>query len=365
MTHPLDERRLAALPVDAGLAALLDELLATATPAVARPRRRWPLVVAAAASVAVVAAVPAYLAQRDGGAAPTTPAATSALTGSPSGTPTEVTDAPSPPDPNEPPAPVVVTVAPWTAPGSYALLDLPGWAFDRNGVTGGAGQQVVYSRGGETLELSVTPRRWYASQVTGAVEEAEASTLEVLGEQATYVEYESEQQMAFLPVHDGFGLRVAAGFTTPATFQALVGGLRKVDEAGFAAALPPDTVAPRDAERVANGMVRGSEVAPGTRVRVPGGYNSRYHVAAAVVDAIGCAWLDRWAVGDPAARRDALRALTGSRTWAPVTDDLRQPDWFVETLQRMRAGAPASEVYATTICGRAPTPAGDPAPPAP
>ncbi|MDO9456558.1 hypothetical protein, partial [Nocardioides sp.] len=65
MTLParITDDQLADLPLAPSLDALRDEILATES-RTEGPRRRWPVVVAAAASIAVVAAVPAYVATR-------------------------------------------------------------------------------------------------------------------------------------------------------------------------------------------------------------------------------------------------------------------------------------------------------------
>ncbi len=335
--HPFDDRRLADLPVDDGLAALLAELdgeVPVDEVEERRTRRRWPMILGAAASVLAVAAVPAYVAQRGPGETPTTQAAPSP---SPASTASATPAAPPTKQPVPPPALVEETT--WVGPSSYALLDAAGWTIEPDSVNtqAGYGVEVTYVSAGQRFTLQWIRTRWFDSLVRSAEREGPTSSLEVLGEEATYVTYDSAQQMAYVPVQDGYGLRVDGAFTTPAVFEALVADLRIADEADFSAVLPAGTVLPARAADVTQEMLAATQASPGTVVDAAVGFNARYHVAAAVVTDVGCAWVDQWLVGDAAARSEAQDALAGSREWAPLVDDLRQPRWFAARSRRCAA----------------------------
>ena len=186
--------------------------------------------------------------------------------------------------------------APGRAPARTPCSRPPGWTVEADSVSSspGYGVEVTDVAGGQRLTLMWVREKWFASMVADAERETTASTLEVLGEQATYVTYESQQQMAFLPVVDGYGLRVDGAFTTPSTFEALVGEVRAVDETGFSTSLPADIVTPATSDRVTQQMLDAVDAAAGTVVHAPAGYNGRYQVAAGVIGTVGCSWLHRW-----------------------------------------------------------------------
>ena len=343
-SNPITGDEVDALPVDGGLDALLAELVASPEGAAlaepARRRPRWPLVVAAAASVALVVAVPTYLFRTGDDGRPSEAAASSA----PSASDTATATSEPPRDPEVDPQPVA-----WTGPSSYAVLEAHGWTIQEDGVQTDPdyGLSVSYTYGSRTFTLQWIKARWYDGVLESAEAEGSSSTIEVLGSEARYFTYESEQQMAYLPVDDGFGLRVDAAFTTPQEFEGLVRLLRVADESSFGEALPDDVVDPDKTLPTVLELLDGVE-APPVALSPPATYNSRSAVAHQVVGSVGCAWTQQFvearADGDDAARDEAVSALQNSRDWPVLADELDAPRWFADLVQLMRDDAPDDRI---------------------
>ncbi len=343
----ISDDEVARLPVDAALAALLDELLGVDAP---KQRRRWPVGVslaAVAASVAAALAVPALLAD-DARSGPTpAPPANSGPT-SPAVEPTPPTD----PEPTGEAGPEVLApqrpaVVPWDPPPNLALLEADGWTIDPTLVNSSRnGFGISYARGNETFELQWERSRFYAGRVRDAEREPGSGTLRVLGVDAVYVTYDSQQQMAYLPELDGWGLRVAAAFTTPDDVP-----------------LPRDAAARRRPGRHPRRHARlgrqrptssrppsstcssGTEVPEGYAPPTVTGWMAPYHVAASIVTDVACAWAAVYATEVPADQARALAALEGSPRWPLLVEPpVAWPEWLEDMTKAMRRGEEPGDV---------------------
>ena len=316
---PITDAELAALPLDPALDELLDEILAQQVQALP-VRRHWRVVVAAVAAVAVLATVPVYLASRgrQPGPAPT-----------PEGQPSKLTQLPQLPKKPAPPA-----VEPWVAPTNFYALESAGWRIDPSTVTSSkTGVSVSYISGQKYFTLDWTVTRLWRGVRDSAAEEQPFTDLEVFGIQGQYVEYESQQQMVYLPPVDGYGLRIDGTFTTPDEFKALLGQLRSVD----APVLPDEIVAPDEIQTAVDQAVAGVEAPDGFVAPRMVGWNGTYQVAATVLSDVGCAWTDRFVRGRPGDREAAIAALEGSRQWPLLTEPpVSWSGWFEDTVKAMR-----------------------------
>ncbi|GAA5146012.1 hypothetical protein GCM10023340_16280 [Nocardioides marinquilinus] len=355
---PITDAEVDALRLDGALDDLLRELLARETGA----RRRWPVALAAAASVAAVVAVPTVLLAGDatgpsGPVVTPAPAASATASDDPAPTPRPVTSPEAPPvEPDPlPRGDVEADARPWRGPSSYVVLDAPGWEVTHVDTDPGYGVSLTYGNGGRELSLGWTVTRWYRGLLADAgVGDAgtTAGTIEVLGQQVPYVAYESQQQMAYLPVVDGYGLRIDAALTTEAEFAELVGSLREVDAAGFAAALPDDVLTPEETPAAADELLADATAPSGWEGPSVAGWNERSGLAEQIVQPLGCVWAqeftDARADGDEARRDAAVAALEDSRDWTllAAVDD---PGRFTRLVGLMRADASDERVLGS-VC---------------
>lgn len=333
--------RVRTLPVDGGLADLEAELLGRAA-----RRPRWPVVaLAAAASVAVVVAVPAVLSD-DTASRPAAPAAT---TEPPVPTPTPQPDL----DPTPTPAEPAVVVEPWDPPPNLAVLEADGWTVDPTLVDSGRNRfSVTYHRGSETFELGWERTTWYAGSRREAERDSGGATIDVLGTEAVYVTYDSQQQMAYLPEVDGWGLRVDAAFTVPSTFEYLVTQLRAVGPAGIGEAMPASVLGPDELEAAVEHFVDGAELPPeGYAPPRMTGWKSPYHVAATIVQDVACGWAELYGSGGTTSRQLATEAIEGSSAWPLLTEPpVSWPGWLDDMGRAMKRGEDPLDVLSYEGC---------------
>jgi hypothetical protein len=333
-------------------AALPDDVVgvpALAAPDQARtPRhRRWLLAAAAAAAVAITVGLPAYLLRENPGTDRVTVAP-------PAATPT----GPSPAPASEPSA------APAAGPADRVLLDLAGWTlyslYDSSG--GEDGWSVRYTDGTQAIEIVAYPQEAYedrAGDLTPTVVPSPSGSVfevSVLGTTALMWENSLDDLRVAVPPQNGLYLEILGG-QDRAEFEALLGHLRWVDTATFAASLPDGFVGPDDELEVAREMLADVPLPPGTTVeQLPRGeFNSRYHFAAGIVGQVVCRWYEIGVAareaGDTAAAEQAVAALTSSREWT-VFQEMRAegayPDAVWEVADTAAAGFSADDLDQVT-----------------
>jgi hypothetical protein len=302
----------AALPDD------VEGVLSPLAPGQARtPRhRRWLVAAAAAAAVAVTVALPAYLLRGDPG--------TERVAGAPpAATPTGASPAPAP----EPSA------APAAGPRDRVLLDLAGWTLDNlyDSYGGGKGWSAQYTDGTRGIEIVAYPEATYedrAGDLTPTVVPSPSGSVfevSVLGTTALMWENGVDDLRVAVPPQNGLYLEILGG-QDRAEFEELLGHLRWVDTATFAASLPDGFVGPDDELEVAREMLADVPLPPGTTVeQLPQGeINARYHFAAGIIGQVVCRWYEIGVAargsGDTAAAEQAVAALASSREWAVLQE---------------------------------------------
>lgn len=293
----LDDEALARLPVDLGLADLERELLRERSAGRSRPARRLPVIAAAAATVAVVASVGVTLAALSGDEDPASEQ--NGVAGSPSG-PSTLAESPfSEPATGTPGSEPRITTGAWAGQQDFLVLDAAGWSANGYAVTDpGYGLSYGWKNGQRTFEVSYVAARHWEDLKADNLQPREGATIgeiEVLGDRVPYVETESQQQMAFVTLPDGSGIRIDGGFTTPADFAALVSSLSSADAAGFEAA-QPGIVPPARLDDALARIVGEIPAVPDRDLAVDvAGYNSPASLDGAVLMAVSCLWVDEYA----------------------------------------------------------------------
>lgn len=330
-TRKLTDAAVAALPVHDGRVELLEEIMTT--PVLDRVKERhdpdrprtgrWLAVVAAAASVAVVASAPLWLdlGNREGKGGGDAQVATGVE----------------------------------GATGDRAVLDAPGWTANHTNDDPEHGGEIGYTAsGGRDLQIT-----WYAAdQYASYVEDRQhidhptvnpGTPVTVAGKPALMWPYSATDHAAIREVEKDFFIEVRASGMEEAAFRELLTHVRMVDKAGFESALPADFVT--DAER--QGVI--DEILAGLGTLPPGfpagelasSEPDRYHLGADVSGAVACAWIEEYAdakqAGATARMAAATDALQASRSW-PILLEMEDRGDYPEVLWSY-----ADEVEAGTV----------------
>lgn len=345
----ITDDEVARLPVHAGRADLLEEIMTT-NPALdrietRRARRRpapgWFAVAGAAAAVAAIALVPAARGAFHGASHPAAPYA-----GSPSSAPS---DSPS----SSPAAEPGMRSVPG---GDYVALDAPGWqigyAYEGHGTI-----DVSYTSGksGDRLvELVQYPASQYGSYYADRQDVGDPAPDTVLGKKSSTFTYSAQDHATIRPAEGGHFLEVRGTGMNLAAYRDLLAHLVQTDQQGFADSMPPDVVTPYNQKQAVAHLLEGVTVPDGfTAADVDiKGFNDAYQSTAKVAGSVGCAWLDVYAGGGPAARQRALAAFDGSAEWPLLTAIRDQGGYssvFWGIAEQLRAGAPPAQLRAS-IC---------------
>jgi hypothetical protein len=220
---------------------------------------------------------------------------------------------PDPVYPTLPPGDVV----PEAGPLRFLLPEggvLSGWASDGSGEfqLAGAGFEVsIYwtTLARHPFDEFVDDRRQSGGELTPST---------VAGFDAVIVAYSSTDHTAML--RDDYYLYEFRAVASEDEFRSMLGAVTIVSDAAWFESFSPGMTTPEELGTVVTGMLEGIDV-PDTlelhtleNLDVSG---DRYHVGAAVVDQVVCAWLDQWdrhPVGT-AAHDQAVAVLTDAGSW--------------------------------------------------
>ncbi|GAA2154102.1 hypothetical protein GCM10009844_39440 [Nocardioides koreensis] len=337
MTEPtptIHDRDVARLPLQDARADLLEEIMAT--PVVEqldhRPSRRpapaWLAVSAAAVAIATIALVPAVR---------------SALA-DPAQAPVATSPAAPAPSASAKPEPGLTSVP----DGRYVALDAPGWSLTF--LYSGEGEtDIAYSRGEQSLEMVQYPADAYDSYLEDRLHVSDPVATELLGKPSSTFTYSPDDHATMRPAQNGSFLEVRGSGMDLAAYHELLGRIVQTDERGLAASVPAGVVTPFNKDEAVTHLLQDVDVPDGftaADVEVTG-FNDAYQSAARVAGSVGCAWLDVYADGGPAARQRALAAFDASRDWPLLKDTVRRGDYaevFWGVADQLRAGQPVASV---------------------
>ncbi len=330
----ITDQEVALLPLGAGRADLLEEIMSTSVldhtePTTRRTPPGWLVAAAAAAAVAAIA-----LGSTVGGGTGPTPA--------------PVADPPpaqSVVKPGEFLAAPVAPVVPEVPGGRYVGVEVVGWNLDA--LYEGYGELTIgWENGEQWLEVVRYPADSYQSYFDDRDHSMEGTGVRLFGRDATTWAYSRDDHATMTAPGDGFFFEVrAAGMPLPA-YEELIAGLVQTDEAGFYAGLPEGTVTPANRDRAISDLLRGVPTPDGfgpEDVELTG-FNAPYHASVAVAGSVGCAWLDVYESGSAAEQERAIAALAGSRDWPlllAIDADGGYAEVFLGVADRLRNGEPA------------------------
>lgn len=307
MIPKLTDQAISELPLGAGRAELLEEIMSTvapdrqnpdtlAAPTPLHPRRtRWVVPIAAAAVVAGLAGGTLWWQQHQ--------EASHSLS---------VADELGLPE------------------GQSVVLDAPGWKVYS------LGDGLRYRNGDAQLEITTYAADQYASYVKDREYITETRTkgqpIEVLGRPALMWAYTSTDHTAIREVENGRWMEIRADGVDQTGYLALLGDLRVVSSADFDAALPDGFVTTAERPAAAAKILRdieavsGADFPAGASLRLADGEaKDRYQFGAEVVAQYTCAWIeafDNAETHDQSAQAaEAARVLGTSRQW-PILKEM-------------------------------------------
>ena len=343
MNPLLTDEAVAALPLETGRAALLEEILGTPTaagsPAPARAarahdraHRRWLAAVVTAALVATLAFGSAWWAA------------------------TLDTEADHPQPPAALAASPSVAADPQTG-GYRAVLEADGWTLasayqDPQTGTG----EVGYHAGDATLSIDWYPASDYAQRYDsrrGLTDPpSDGRPVEVLGRLAHMWAYTGTDHTVLRPVEDGHFLEIRGTGLGEQAFTDVLSRLRLVDAAGFDASLPNGFVhhaerSPRVAALLDGiGQYAQPLLPPGvSRGSITTQQSDPVQVGSDVANQVACAWMARYVqarrTGDRTSAEQAVTVMKTSRKW-PVLLQMQDvsdvPEWVWAVTDEMSAG---------------------------
>lgn len=354
MNPRITDREVSELPVAAGRAELLEEIMRTPVQA-PTPRRRslpgWAMAVAASAAVAAIALVP-MLRNQEPAPTPARPMAPSTV---PSTDPSsEEPSASGGQDADEPEEVVSVESDPGRAAGAemsdvpevsdgtYVGLNAPGWRLTAL-TDGELGWSETFADARGSLDLTTYPLDQYDSYVQDRADLGAPTPVSVLGVQGVLVRYDSTDWEVFVRPIGGWFVGIRATGYDRAELEELLADLVRTDRDGFVGALPDGFVTPANRDQRVQELLRGVDLPPGfTAADVDlEGVHDLYSASATVAGSVACAWLDRWQVADADGRDQVEQILSGAERWpllVAIADDGGYTDAVAEAARMLAVG---------------------------
>ncbi len=225
--------------------------------------------------------------------------------------------------------------------GQAVVLDAPGWKVDSL-----SGDGLVFRKGEANLEITSYAAKDYASYVEDREHivdpAAPGEPIQVLGRPAQMWAYSADDHTAIREVQDGHWMEFRAQGLDQAGYLALLGQLRLTSEAEFNASLPDGYVTkgerPAAAEKILRDIedVSGADFPSGTSFQLrDGDSKDRYQFGAEVVAQYTCAWLESFddaKTHEQSGRAaEAVRVLGTARDW-PILQEMNPKGDYPEVV---------------------------------
>ena len=326
-TNPkLTDEAVAMLPLEAGRAELLEEIMSTVAPdrtvdttgETGDDRRsRWLIPVAAAAAVAAIAAATIW--------------GQGLLPGG-SEEAQSFADQLALPD------------------GQGIVLDAPGWTVDSLGSDG-----IQFKRGDARLDVTSYPADSYDSYVVDREHivdpAAPGEPIEVLGRSAQMWAYLPTDHTAIREVEDGHWIELRGAGLDETAYLGLLGQLRFTSESEFDASLPQGFVTTAERPAAAAKILTDIEAISGAGFPsgeapsfADGDSQDRYQFGAEVAGVYACAWFNAYenakSHDQAAAQAEAARVLGTSRDW-PILNEMNEAGDYPEVVWDLSRDVPA------------------------
>jgi hypothetical protein len=226
--------------------------------------------------------------------------------------------------------------------GQAVVLDAPGWRVDSL-----SGDGIVFRKVDANLEITSYAAKDYDSYVIDREHivdpPAPGEPIQVLGRPAQMWAYSADDHTAIREVEDGHWMEFRAEGLDRAGYLALLGQLRLTSDAEFNASLPDGYVTkserPAAAEKILRDIedVSGADFPAGTSFQLQDGDSEdRYQFGAEVVAQYTCAWLESFENAEdhrqPGRAAEAVRVLGSSREW-PILQEMNPQGDYPEVVR--------------------------------
>ncbi len=229
--------------------------------------------------------------------------------------------------------------------GFRAVLDTPGWTVTSTEAGDDGYGEVSYAKGDARFSITWYPAESYEDYVNDRTHIGEPPTdgapIEVLGRSGRLWAYSVHDHTVIREVEAGHWMEFRGSGMDEATYRKMLGQLRIVGLADYELALPDAYVTKGERRDAALEMLSGITEASGTSL--PGGavpsiesaQQDPYQLGAEVTGYYACAWLgefdDAQAAGDDARAAEAARVLGTSRQW-PVLQQMNSRGDYPEVI---------------------------------
>jgi hypothetical protein len=316
MIPKLTDDAVSVLPLEAGRAELLEEIMSTVAPErqnaeptpLPGPRRaRWLVPLAVAAAVATVASTPLWWGGADKHESQ------------------DVTFQPA-------------TQSPGT--GYRAVLTAPGWKVESTEDDSKYGGEINYAKGGQHLAITWYPASSYQDYLVDRQHISDPDTadpgdaVEVLGAPGHLWAYDEQDHTVMREPRDGHWMEFRGDGVGRAAFEELLTHLRLVSLPEFESSLPSSFVTkddrPAAVQKILDGIeqVTDATVPAGTTLDTQSDEQDPYQLGADIAGQYACAWISEFAdakgAGDQGRADEAARVMGTSREW-PVLQQMN-PD---------------------------------------
>jgi hypothetical protein len=336
MTPKLTDDAISRLPLEAGRAELLEEIMSTVapdrqntepTPHPASRRTRWLVPLAVAAAVATVASSPLWW----GGGGP-------GNDGNPKVSYHAASDSPG--------------------TGYRAVLTAPGWTVDHTEADSQYGGEVGYTKGEQRLDITWYPEKTYQDYLTDREyisypDRSPGDPVEVLGVAGHLWAYADNDHTVMREPDQGHWMEFRGAGMDRASFEELLTHLRLVSLPEFESALPSSFVTsddrPAAVKKILDGIegVTGVTVPAGTTLDTRSDDQDPYQLGADIAGQYACAWIadfaDAKAAGDQARADEAVRVMGTSRQW-PILVEMEKTGEYSDVVWEYADGMAAGKV---------------------
>ena len=224
------------------------------------------------------------------------------------------------------------------------LVDEDGWEITRADQFSVDYGEMTLAKDGQELELKWLPAAKYEHALDKrAAELDDLGTARAADTEARLFRYHGQNDHVALWLHGDYMVEARGLAADADAFRETLASLHEVDVDTWLSAMPASVVQPAQQAEAVDEMLAGVPLPPGfVAASIPpsDAVRDRYQLGAQVVGTVACAWIDRWVDarrdGDEAATREAVDAMSTSRTW-PVLQEMNEEGDYPEVVWELAA----------------------------
>jgi hypothetical protein len=252
------------------------------------------------------------------------------------------------------------------------LVSEPGWQVERADELSARYGEMTFTNGERDLDVKWLPARLHEHAVATRMADPgldDLGTAPAVRAEARMFRYSGTRDFVAVWLRGNHTLEVRGAAADASAFRTVLASLREVDVDTWLSAMPQSVVAPAAQAEAVREMLADIPLPPGfDPAEIPhgNGVRDRYHLGAAVVGAVACAWIDHWVAArrasDHESARAAVEAMATSRTWSvllEMDDEGAYPEVLWKYADALATNAPVmggrplsiEESYVDALCG--------------